>query len=585
MNKLLPLLFFFAISIFSNAQVFEKTYHDAPMVFGEVVAPIGNGEILVGTQSGQFLGWGNFTPELHKLDSAGNTIWKNILNTGEVFGDMKMVRDIKVLNENEYFILLTYNGCDYGGWHKLIKIDGAGNQIWSVIELGYSFDNPKMTLLENGNIVVISALDIYLISEEGLLLQSENMLNRVNDVVEFSDTSIVVAGELGYAQIELNQDPFVYTYFTDGINYHKIKKIDSGEILILQDIGVWKLDQNLAKQDSFHFDSPSQFLTFDLDENHFYLLGRSSEDSLLVRTMNFDLEWQNDFILGGGNMIPRDLKVDNENLITTAVNQDGYVSNSNENNYNIEVGPFGIKNSSLWVKSFPKNSIPPKEPIDIGISNMQVGLVEIHDSTNCHFIQSEASFYFHDVKVTIKNFGTETVSNFKLNSLFEICPFICSSWFSFHEEYVNVMLQPGEETEFDLGTLYYPFLRYSGDEYEFCFWTSNPDNKSDINFSNNRFCLNIDNIMTDLENLAVENTFEIFPNPTNDVLTINWPENFNPKNSSILIFDAFGKVVQPISPKNNDFEKIDLTGFDAGIYFVKIITEEGKSYTKKLLKI
>ncbi|MFK7775533.1 MAG: T9SS type A sorting domain-containing protein [Saprospiraceae bacterium] len=581
---LLPLLWF---SIISNAQVFEKTYHDTPMVFGEVVAPIGNGEILVGTQSGQFLGWGSFSPTLFKLNNSGEKIWTNNLNSAGDFGDMKMVRDIKVINENEYLILLTFEGCDYGGWNKLLKIDGSGNQIWSVIEIGSSFDKPQLTLLENGNIVVTSGLAIYLISAEGLLLQSETMPQKANDVVEFSDTSIVVAGELGYAHVELNQDPFVYSYFIDNINYHQIKKIASGELLILQDKGVWKLDQNLDKQDSLQFDSQRQFLTFDLDENNFYLFGKSQEDSLLVRAMNFDFEWQDDFILGGENMIPRDLKVDNENLIMTAVNQDGYISNYtlNDYDYSINTGPFGVGNSSLWVKSFPKSTLPPKEHFDIGVINVQTGLVEVIDSLDCGFAEAEASFNFYDVKITVKNFGTETVSNFKLNGLFELCPFICSSWISYHEDFVNVLLEPGQEMELDLGTLYYPGLSYSGVDYDLCFWASNPDNKIDINFSNNRFCLNIPTISTDLENIVAENTFEVFPNPTNDILNIKWPKDFNLENSSILIFDAFGKVAQPIFPKNNDQEKIDLSGFDAGIYFVKIITEEGKSYTKKVVKI
>ena len=302
--------------------------------------------------------------------------------------------------------------------------------------------------------------------------------------------------------------------------------------------------------------------------------------------MDFDFNWENDFILGGENMIPRDIKVNQENLILTAINQDGFVEDlySSIIDYGIGTGAFGLKNSSLWIKSFPKNSLPQKEPIDIGISNIQIGLVEIHDSTVCFFGEAEASFYFHDVKITVKNFGSETVSNFKLNGLFELCPFICSSWFSYHEKHVNVMLQPGEEMEFDLGTLFYPALRFSENEYDLCFWTSNPDNKTDVNFSNNRFCLTLDDLSTDLKNLVQENTFDIFPNPTSGSLNIKWPNNFEAKNSSVFIFDAFGKVVQQIFPKNNELEIINLKALDVGIYFLKIITPGGKFYTKKVIK-
>jgi len=56
----------------------------------------------------------------------------------------------------------------------------------------------------------------------------------------------------------------------------------------------------------------------------------------------------------------------------------------------------------------------------------------------------------------------------------------------------------------------------------------------------------------------------MYPNPVNSVLTLT-----NVENANIYVIDILGKVVNTISNANS-IEKLDVTGFAAGTYIVRI---------------
>lgn len=60
------------------------------------------------------------------------------------------------------------------------------------------------------------------------------------------------------------------------------------------------------------------------------------------------------------------------------------------------------------------------------------------------------------------------------------------------------------------------------------------------------------------------NSFSIYPNPTNDFLRING-ENLD----NVMIFNAVGQRIKEIET-NNDEMNIDVSGFENGVYFVKV---------------
>lgn len=83
-------------------------------------------------------------------------------------------------------------------------------------------------------------------------------------------------------------------------------------------------------------------------------------------------------------------------------------------------------------------------------------------------------------------------------------------------------------------------------------------------------------IILSSEEINIE-TFEIFPNPTTELLNIKYLNNS--KISSIEIINMHGKTViyQKIS---NDLNKIDVRELDPGTYFARVFTDKGVAVNK-----
>jgi hypothetical protein len=70
----------------------------------------------------------------------------------------------------------------------------------------------------------------------------------------------------------------------------------------------------------------------------------------------------------------------------------------------------------------------------------------------------------------------------------------------------------------------------------------------------------------------------LFPNPSTGILTVEG-ENI----SSVLICDFIGKVI--LERKiNNDYIKIDLSGYSKAVYFVKVKSDNGVQVEKVVIK-
>ena len=75
--------------------------------------------------------------------------------------------------------------------------------------------------------------------------------------------------------------------------------------------------------------------------------------------------------------------------------------------------------------------------------------------------------------------------------------------------------------------------------------------------------------------------FEIFPNPANDVLYLNFKmENY--QNGNVSLFDLNGKLVQQ-SVLNYSNNKLNINDLQKGIYFIEVEVE-GQILRKRILK-
>ncbi|MCL7762149.1 T9SS type A sorting domain-containing protein [Polaribacter sp. Z014] len=87
---------------------------------------------------------------------------------------------------------------------------------------------------------------------------------------------------------------------------------------------------------------------------------------------------------------------------------------------------------------------------------------------------------------------------------------------------------------------------------------------------NNNVTLGIEN------NLFVSENISLFPNPVNDVLTIETSKNIRFKN--VIIYNTLGKEIFTSSNK-----QVNLSKLSEGIYFIKVFTDAGNLY-KKIIK-
>ncbi|QXP71660.1 T9SS type A sorting domain-containing protein [Polaribacter sp. R2A056_3_33] len=85
------------------------------------------------------------------------------------------------------------------------------------------------------------------------------------------------------------------------------------------------------------------------------------------------------------------------------------------------------------------------------------------------------------------------------------------------------------------------------------------------------------NVTLDLENnLFVSENISLFPNPVDDILTIETSKNITFKN--VILYNTLGKEVL-----NSSNKQINLSQLTEGIYFIKVFTDTGNLY-KKIIK-
>jgi aminopeptidase N len=87
------------------------------------------------------------------------------------------------------------------------------------------------------------------------------------------------------------------------------------------------------------------------------------------------------------------------------------------------------------------------------------------------------------------------------------------------------------------------------------------------------------------DNTGAKNSTSIFPNPFNATLYV-YLKNFSPSVAHIQIYDIGGKLMlQKSSPINNSlFFELNTQNLASGIYFIKIQTDNGVKFVKKILK-
>ena len=132
------------------------------------------------------------------------------------------------------------------------------------------------------------------------------------------------------------------------------------------------------------------------------------------------------------------------------------------------------------------------------------------------------------------------------------------------------------ETQFlnDFETVYFDFFSIE-DDYGYVFYTDTSDNLRHMHYTNNPFGVILDFVarplsMDEYEFLSIE----IYPNPVTDQLFIK--SNID-RIDKISVYSISGKRIMQHASID---EAIDVTGLATGMYFLEVMTSEGRSVEK-----
>ena len=78
------------------------------------------------------------------------------------------------------------------------------------------------------------------------------------------------------------------------------------------------------------------------------------------------------------------------------------------------------------------------------------------------------------------------------------------------------------------------------------------------------------------EDLSLDSTVRIFPNPSTDKIYITAKEAL----SSLALYDVYGKR---ILTKENDTKNLDVSRLDSGVYFLEIFSNTEKAVKKLII--
>jgi len=571
-TKIILIFLLFFTTTYLKGQNYEYVNQDDPMVLGEVIAPLGDGTTLVGASSGVT---GFLQEKLIKIDSLGNLLW-TFSEFPEYYGGFERIQDIKVIDTETIYVLTSYSGCDYGGTSSLHKMNADGELMWSTPEYYiYGTNLPSIDIMEEtNNILIASDNEYYIISPGGEWVQQGDLEMNARDILPLSISRFIIAGTQGFQYIDLSALQNTVVYEAEK-SFKKIVSSNLNDIYLLHDEGILRIDENFQTVDSTNFEIDESYDGMDIINDTLFLFGRKDSNAL-IKVLDSDLNLLTEHIITGDLLYPKDLKIKDNHLFMTAYQVDGLYQN-----YYFSYSSIPIGSCSLWTKATPINDIINLNRPDIGVSGIVTDFI-VFDSTACfQNTPSLSNCSFQNTQIKIKNYGTTPIENLNINSRFGYCAYICTIYSSYFNAYDSINLAPNEELIIDIDDLDFSGLILKSDSsYNFCFWTSMPNNKMDNDLSNNQFCLTVENItiLVGIDDLPSEKNIMLYPNPTKNTLYLET----DIQKGQLQVFDISGKLLLE-KEVNNEKQAIDISALLTGIYIVKVIGQE-RQYVAKVLK-
>ena len=81
-----------------------------------------------------------------------------------------------------------------------------------------------------------------------------------------------------------------------------------------------------------------------------------------------------------------------------------------------------------------------------------------------------------------------------------------------------------------------------------------------------------------------DGTSKLFPNPTNDVLTLKVPEGYNPASMKVIKLETGKEILVDYESKDADHIKLETIVLEKGVYILELTAEDGKVLRQRFIK-
>lgn len=222
---------------------------------------------------------------------------------------------------------------------------------------------------------------------------------------------------------------------------------------------------------------------------------------------------------------------------------------------------FSVDNNIPWIEDFKNTGISGIAALDDLMITYQFSVDSffVHQGAGKTYFTIITSFDFLNVSALIDDF--EAISD--INSVYASGNL---NRFNYTGIPYYIMNEPVEACDIDVDGEVYSFTLYSGDCMAMCAysktWTVHVTEDCEV--------------LSTLENEISD--VSIYPNPTSDILYL---QDLNAEIKTVEIYSIQGKLVRTFS---QNVSEINVSQLNLGIYFLKIMTSDGRKTIQRFIK-
>ena len=184
-------------------------------------------------------------------------------------------------------------------------------------------------------------------------------------------------------------------------------------------------------------------------------------------------------------------------------------------------------------------------------------------------------------EIQVTNYGDTPVDHFLIGGPIQ-GNFNCAEGRFFSEEDITIPANSNVTVPFTYRSYHWVNLDEEGDftiNLELCLYTAAPNSELDENTANDHFCETFVVVDTE-EQLPLASELQVFPNPTNDQITLSLS---GAQMQSLSVYDQTGRLMLQQKLSFGERAEVALGTLPAGVYWLKVITSDGV-ITRKISK-